>query len=456
MLTMRHPVRSARTLVAHLRALDRRVEEMHSAVRQIQDKVGRTAEAALVAEVRDSVHLAARATTFRRSSARVLFLVHHIEAWDSCQELFELMAAANDFEPIVASIPRHFRGHGEPTFEEEVHQALGERGVPHLRLAFSEPGQALRLIKAIEPDIIFRQSQWDADIADELGAHRINFARTCLVPYETMNIVQNVPSKETSNSAVDSAYHRGAWAVFCANDIMAAMAGADGARGGARFFVTGHPKADVLRTARPRWPVQTESRQRRIAWSAHHTIATGWSDFGMFPSLAGPMLAWATDALDTEFVFLAHPALQPFTANPKSPVSRADYDAWLDRWTALPNTAVGKPGGYPSTLAAADLLITDGLSMLVEFQFFERPLIFVDRPGHRPFNEIGEIVRRGVHSVTCAEDVRRLAEKLLADEPDPLQAVQRANIERLFGPPGAAGRILAVLRTLIAEESGQR
>jgi hypothetical protein len=454
MLTMRHPVRSARSLVIHLRALDRRVGEVHSAVRQIQDKVSRTAET--VVEVRDSVHLAARATTFRRRSTRVLFLVHHIEAWSSCQELHKLMAAADDFEPIVASIPRHFRGHGPPEFEEEGHQALQEQGVPHLRLAFSEPGDALRLIKAIQPDIIFRQSQWDADISAELGAHRINFARTCLVPYETMNIIQAVRSKDTSDPTVDSPYHRGAWAVFCANDIVAATAGTDGARAGTQFYVTGHPKADVLRTVRPQWPVQTGSRLRRIAWSAHHSIGTGWSDFGMFPSLAEPMLAWAKEAEDTEFVFLAHPALRPFTATPKSPLRRSDYDAWLERWTALPNTAVDEPGGYPATLAAADLLITDGLSLLVEYQFFERPLIFVERPGHRPFNEIGEVVCRGVHSVSYTEDVRRLAEKLLADGQDPLQPVQRENVARLFGPPGAAERILSVLRTLIADETARQ
>jgi len=454
MLTMLHPVHSVHSLVAHLRTLDGRVAEVHSAVRQTQDKVNRTADA--VAELRDSVHLAARATTFRRRGTRVLFLVHLIAAWDSCQELYELMVAAEDFEPIVASIPRHFRGHGPPTFEEEVHQALEERGVPHLRLAFSAPGDALRLIKAIEPDIIFRQSQWDADIADELGVHRISFARTCLVPYEAMNIIQAVPSEDTSDPTVDSAYHRGAWAVFCANDMTAEMARVDGARGGAQFYVTGHPKADLLRTVPPRWPIPGDGGRHRIAWSAHHAIATGWNDFGMFPSLAAPMLEWATEALDTEFVFLAHPALEPFIDSPKSPISRSGYDAWLERWSALPNAAVGDHGGYSAALAAADLLITDGVSSLVEFQLFERPLIFVDRPGRRPFNELGEVVRRGVHTATCPEDARRLAEKLLADGLDPLQPVQRANVAKLFGPPGASDRILTVLRTLIAEESSQR
>jgi hypothetical protein len=453
MVMLRHPVRSARSLAARLGALEQQTGEIQSAVRQIRDQVARQASAAAVAEVRDSVHLAVRATTFRRRRTRVLFLVHLIEAWDSCQELYQLMAAADDFEPIVASIPRHFPGDSTATFEAEVHRALGDRGVPHLRFASSVPGDTLRLVKAIEPDIIFRQSQWDADIAEELSADRINFARTCLVPYETMNIVQNVPDEDTSNSAVDSAYHRGAWAVFCANDLMASMASAAGARGGQQFYVTGHPKADVLRSVHPRWPVQAGGRRRRIAWSAHHSIATGWSDFGMFPSLAEPMLAWAGDAPDTDFAFLAHPALRPFTGSPTAPFSRGDYDAWLDHWRALPNTAVTHPGEYPATLAAADLLIVDGLSMLVEFQLFERPLIFIERRDHRPFNDIGEMVRRGAHTATSVADVRALADQLLRDGSDPLQPIQRENNVKLFGPPGAAERILAVLRTLIAEEA---
>ncbi len=149
----------------------------------------------------------------------------------------------------------------------------------------------------------------------------------------------------------------------------------------------------MLRVVRPRWPIPANVGRRRIAWSAHHSIATGWSDFGMFPSLAEPMLAWASEAQDTEFVFPAHPAhpaLAPFTANPESPVGQSDYDTWLDRRTALPNAAVGEPCSYPATLAAADLLITDGLSMLVDvrlrtdFRFSWRPPESAARPPPRP------------------------------------------------------------------------
>jgi len=156
------------------------------------------------AELRDSVHLVARRSTLRRRPVRVLFLVHVLGAWDSYHALVEAMDRSDDFEPVVASIPRRFRGSNGFYGEEEVHQGLAERRVAHLRFAADDLDAVLPLVKAMEPDIVFRQSQWDADVPDELGTERLGFGRTCLVPYETMNIVVNVSDDRTPNTAIDS------------------------------------------------------------------------------------------------------------------------------------------------------------------------------------------------------------------------------------------------------------
>jgi CDP-glycerol glycerophosphotransferase (TagB/SpsB family) len=93
-----------------------------------------------------------------------------------------------------------------------------------------------------------------------------------------------------------------------------------------------------------------------------------------------------------------------------------------------------------SVLAAADLLITDGLSVLVEYQLLERPIVFFEREGHRAFNEIGE--------------ARHVAEPLLEGGADPLAPIQRENAQRLFGNSHSADRILSTLREMIAAERG--
>jgi hypothetical protein len=412
------------------------------------------------AELRDSVHVVARRTSLARRPTRVLFLVHVLGAWDSYHRLVEAMAASDDFEPVVASIPRRFRGSDGLYGEEEVHRGLAGRGVAHLRFATDDLDAVLPLIKAIEPDMIFRQSQWDADVPDELGTERIDFARTCLVPYETMNIVVNVPDAGTSNTAVDSRYHRAAWLVFCTNDMTREIAVRDGVRGGAQFRVVGHPKADHLRAATPDWPVDAPQRAGgtgrpgRVVWSAHHSIGQGWTDFGAFHLVRDEMLAWARRRDDVQFVFMPHPALLPFPDSDASPIDRAEFDGWVTAWNALPNTAVLSEADYGPPLAASDLMVTDGLSMLVEYQLFAKPVIYYEREGHRAFNAIGERIVRGVHVVHAIDEARTLAEKFLGGEPDPLRERQLENVDELFGSGDSVERILTALRREIARERG--
>ena len=442
-----------RRLADEVRAAHDDVTALRSRVDDVADTVGGSGPR--FAELRDSVHLVARRTALRRRPTRVLFLVHMLGTWSSYHDLVAAMEASADFVPVVVSTARRFRGSHGLYGEEEVHRGLTARGVPHLRLAPDDLDDALALLKAIDPDVIFRQSQWDADVPDELATSRLGFARTCLIPYETMNIVVNVAGEHTPNTAVDSDYHRTAWLVFCSNELMLDAAVRDGARDGTQFRVVGHPKADHLRRAEPSWPVEGPAPGGRVVWSAHHTIGRGWTDFGAFHLMRGEMLAWARRRDDVAFVFMPHPALLPFPDSDASPISRAEFDEWMREWSALPNTAVVSETDYGPTLAASDVMVTDGLSMLVEYQLFSKPVVFFERAGHRPFTEIGERIVRGVHPVRSVADVRTLAEKFLGGEPDVLREQQRENVRELLGVGDSIARILAVLRAEIAQERGE-
>lgn len=471
-MLLHRPVRKLKHLLHRFAAMEARVIGIEGRLAELQQQqlAGLEAEndsfrrSELAAEtqfreLRGSVHLAARRAAPGRRPTKALFLVHHIEAWDSYHDLVEAMRSSADFDPVVTTVPRHFHGYDGFSYEEEIHRGLEARGVPHLRLPMQRAGESLQLIKAIDPDLVFRQSQWDADVPPDVRTEELTFARLCLVPYETMNLLQNVPPPEGGNSAVDSALHRVAWAVFCTNDLMLDMARADNARAGQHFRVTGHPKADRIRRAVPSWPLPERPGHRevrRIVWSAHHSIGSKWANFGAFPTMADDMLTWATEDPTTEFVLMPHPALFAFvrSGSPDSPLTSDALDRWLERWGALPNTAVFTDGDYPPLLAASDLLITDGLSMLVEYQLLSRPVIFVERPDHRPFTTIGELVRTGTHAVgTVAE--ARARDQHLREGADPLRGRQAQNVERLFGTGSSVERILSALRQLLAAEAGE-
>ena len=189
-----------------------------------------------------------------------------------------------------------------------------------------------------------------------------------------MNIVVNVPDHRAANTAVDSEYHRAAWLVFCTNEMM--LENGRPRRCAWRGAVPrgrppeGRPPADSTASTGPCTGTAdgVALRPGRIVWSAHHTIGRGWTDFGAFHLMRDDMLAWAERCADVQFVFMPHPALLPFPDSEASPVSRAEFDAWMRGWTALPNTGVLSEADYGPTLAASDLMVTDGLSMLVEYQ----------------------------------------------------------------------------------------
>jgi hypothetical protein len=443
----------ARSVVARL---DGRIDavdgQLSRLLRQSEARDGDLARQ--LSELQASVRHATRRAGLRRAVTRVLLVVHHVEAWDSCDELYRLLAADDDFEPVVVSVPRRFPGSADLRDEERNSAGLNARSVPHLRLAATAPGEIARLLRAIDPDVVFRQSQWDPDLPEDLGTDALSWARMCLVPYETVNLVRNPPAARGADSAVDSEYHRAAWRVYCANDLVEDAARERSPLAGLQYRVTGHPKADRLRRAEPAWPMASRPSTARLVWSAHHTIHDTWTSFGTFHLAREDVLAWAAAHPGVQVLFMPHPALLTFVGCAASPVSAAQMEEWLERWEALPNTGVLREADYAPALAASDVMLTDGLSMLLEYQVLGKPLVFLERSGHAPFTPAGEVARTGVHAAPDAAAALALVDRFLQGAPDPLRAQQQRNVERLLGRPGAAGRILDDLRHAIEQERG--
>ena len=185
-------MRKTRALLGHAEETPQRLQAMGEALTtasadlwEVRAEVGRLGPRldqvarrvddtdAAIAETRDSVNLVARRTTLQHRTTRVLFLVHVLGSSTSCHPLVEAMRNSDDFEPVVASIPRRFRGSDGFYGEEEVHRGLAELGVPHLRFGADMRGDVLRLVKSIDPDIIFRQSH-GTPTCRTISAHSIS------------------------------------------------------------------------------------------------------------------------------------------------------------------------------------------------------------------------------------------------------------------------------------------
>jgi hypothetical protein len=454
--------------------LDRRLRPLQEQLDQVAAQMGhassdlgdlRSAVARLEAEQRaqrdlvqallGTVNLISRRPR-QRARLRVLFLIHYMEAWDSVADVIALMRADDDFEPIVASIPRRLPGSRDFIDEELTHERLEAVDVPHIRLE-GDSFIGLETIKLLDPDLIFRQSQWDPDYPPGFATEHLSFARLALIPYETVNIVENMPTGTTvRDSATDSRYHRHCWAVFCANEFMRQRADEKSlAAGSGHFVVTGHPKVPRLRRAIASSARDAE-RPFTVLWSAHHSIDEHWTKFGLFPTMAAEMVGWARSAPEMRFVFSPHPSLLSRMATADPPLTPESVAAFRTAWEALPNTELfrgGTTGQYGELFARTDALITDGLSMLVEYQLANKPVIYVEREGHRPFNEVGRIAQRGFHTVGSTEEARTLVNRFAAGQPDPLATSQQEVVAQLFAEHDSAQKVVDHIRAHWASDA---
>ena len=390
------------------------------------------------ADLRQIGHLTTR--KLGRSSPRIrcVFLVHAIESWDAQIDIYEAMARDPRFDPIVASINRKFPGDGAHGGEAQTSAALKAAGIPHLRLGMEPSFAALDILRALAPDLIFRQSQWENDVPPAFSTDRLNFARLCSVPYGMSIVAQFSPGLAHTGGvdpqSFDQPYHRAAWRVFCeteqTRDYFVQFHHADPAK----FIVSGYPKLTRLLRAQSepeQWPIgDSATRRPRVIWAPHYSVRTNWLGFGVFDLIYRDFLAFAQARPDIDFVLKPHPALFTFALS-SGALSQWDLQSFLAAWQALPNCAL-ETGTYAHLFAASDLMVTDGLSFFTEYPIFEKPLIFFDSGRHVPLNALGQQALAAAHHVADFAAMQAAIETYARPTPWPLETERRALINTLF------------------------
>lgn len=379
-----------------------------------------------------------------QEKVKIVFLISNIDAWISICDVISLALQSEHFDVIICSIPKKFPGEKNYGGEEKVHDFLKRQNVKHIRLNMQDSWAALDILRALAPDVLFRQSQWDRDYDIGLRSDVLAFTRLAYISYEIINQTENVHFDDNViDNATDSHWHRRCWRVYCANDLVKKRAAKKGRMNGKQFVVTGHPKVEYILRAKPCWPFEEkENRKKRLVWSAHHSIQKGWSDFGMFHLIWKYMLDWANNSPDTEFVFSPHPALLTLLESDNSPMKREDIDFFFSRWNRMENTSIFWGGDYSGIMAASDVLFSDSLSMPTEYQLRNKPIVFLDREDRIQFNEIGQIIEQGFHKFSKFDEAKHMAMKLLEGYQDPLSDIQEKNMKFLFSEPNSAERIL--------------
>lgn len=396
---------------------------------------------------------------------RCVFIVSFLHAWNTLADIYDVMRASDDFEPIIVSTARkRAKDTGIIYGEELTHQFLESEGLPHIRLDTAvKDNNCMDILKALAPDIIFRQSPWH-DLPPVFNPAEINFARLCYVPYSfsaVRRLDKDEPADITSSARhTDLYYHRLCWRIFCETELHKNMYVDTSIRAGENVVVTGYPKFDRLLAAKQRppfWPIVDEQagrRRFRIIWAPHHSVTRDVMGFGTFIEVHKELFAWAKEsAHEYEFVLRPHPALVSEIVHTLKAFSQEYMDSFFAAWNALPNTALDESGNYGPLFVASDVMLTDGVGFLSEYQIFAKPLIFLDSGHHFGFNAVGNIMMESANKVKTVAEVRALCARLKNGEPDPMREIQETVIPRIMPYPGkSAQQIVQAIRDGLAAE----
>ncbi|MGE6742126.1 CDP-glycerol glycerophosphotransferase family protein [Allorhizobium pseudoryzae] len=376
---------------------------------------------------------------------RCVFIVQSIPMWDALADVYWSMVDDARFHPIVVSINNSQLGRAEFTGEEEVHKGLTEQNIPHLRMNVSSL-EALDILRSLNPDVVFRQQQWDSPVPPGLRTPEITFARICVVPYG-MGLLAKPNSTDTSDEAYDNnydqAYHRMAWRVFCETEITRTYYRSFAHSDPDKFVLSGYSKLDKLLEAKGKgvWPIpEPNGRSFRIIWAPHHSLAIHGEGFGVFHKIYRQMLEWAQQATDIQFVYKPHPALS-YSAPRSGAINDPDYPSFLQTWEALPNCAICE-GSYGELFDASDMMLTDGVSFLTEYHLFAKPIVFIDSGVHARFNHLGRLAEAAAHRVDSFEEMRTAALSYKDGKAWPLEKERQDLLEVLRPRQEPASRII--------------
>jgi hypothetical protein len=341
---------------------------------------------------------------------RVVFILNSIETLPALQPLITRLRDDSRFEIKLVAVDKMFGFFQSLHTLKALKAGLDAQNLPYIALTgdYAQAGERLHTWQA---DYIVRQSEWDGDYPKAFSGIALDWARLIHIPYTITEGGVYTPKKQ--ESMLTNGYYEHIWRYFAPDpltdqeqqDIASTFISPEA------FVTAGSMKAQAIAHATPTWPLNHPGN-KRVVWMAHHSIETGWFQMGM--------LAWAQAHPDIDIVYNPHPLLREKVADPNvKELTPKMYDQFLKDWNALDNTAILINHSQYETTAAADVILTDGLSSFYEMQIQHKPVVGLLRKDHIAFTPLGDRFMTGVHTCEDFETAQATVLKLLT-EPDDL------------------------------------
>lgn len=352
---------------------------------------------------------------------RIVFLIHNVATIDALLPvIYEAQRRKHIVLPIAIRNTFDFR---EDSLEEEKqHYGLSKLGIEHLRFEKLKPGEGLKYLKKIRPDVIFRQSPWDNDIDEDYRTHNLAFSRICYTPYYGVQLLKNFNNNDACDFHCDQEFHRSAWAIFVENtsDVEENFR-QNSLFKGVNVVRTGLPKYEHL-AYNIRESSTQDNTTKNILWAPHHSFSDDWLGFANFIETYPTLLRFLENNKNSfTLTFRPHPLFKKnLIASGK--MTEEMYQSVLEGFNCLPNFSISTDSSSLKDFEQSDLLVTDGISFLASYLLTGKPIIWLDSNRHTEFASFGKKVVSASYHLDIKE-INRLPQLIMdigMNEKDPL------------------------------------
>ncbi|MBR3746033.1 MAG: CDP-glycerol glycerophosphotransferase family protein, partial [Selenomonadaceae bacterium] len=326
----------------------------------------------------DDVFRASAQMIRRKDKIKVGFVSYDASMWCG-DELYNFFARDERFEPKIFLCLRADEGDKE-TVQKDFQNGVAKfksRGinvVPLFKKDAAVPAQDVLIFLTPYLEVLPNAFQLSILTARTLLAH-IPYSFSVSQLYEAFNMpIMFV-----------------VWKNFMVSKIALKLLEEKSKLGAPRGLYSGYPKLDPFFEDKSSFLFNWKTarhKSKKIIWAPHWSIDEGvkystfqWNYKFMYEfAKAHPEISW---------VVKPHPNLLFSAVKSGLFPSAGAFEAYLKAWNDLPNAQVCTGAYYQAIFATSDGMILDSGSFIAEYQYVDKPMIFLTRDTQK-FNELGE------------------------------------------------------------------
>lgn len=317
----------------------------------------------------------------RKDKIKICFVLYEVSMWCG-DDLYNYFARDERFEPTIYLCLRRDQFDNEFIKKDFFHgvEQLQSRGLDVVVLDEDDVDIPKQDIIVYLVPYLYRLPK--AFTIEEVTLETL----TVHIPYALDVVLHDKPFYSQKLFLV-------AWKVFFTSEIQRKIYAEKSISGIPRGVYGGYPRMDHFFKRRSEFHFDWKMARpdaKKIIWAPHHSIPEDSLIKGAtFQWNYKFMYEFAKAHPETSWVVKPHPNLVYQTIAAKIFPSVEDYEEYLRKWDELPNAQVYTGAYYQDVFATSDGMIHDSCSFTAEYQYVNKPMIYLTRDTQK-FNELGE------------------------------------------------------------------